>query len=351
LAENRLVSFCFFSLFILSLGQLDINAIREQVIRTTPTIVCVSANPALDRRLRLPSLSLGEVNRAKTSLTLSGGKAAHVAMTAKALGARAVWIGFLGGATGDECEAGLKKYKIEVEAVRTESATRVNLEAVEDSGRVTEVLEPGGAVDRGERDAMLRVLDARLRCDWSGAGVVISGSLPPGVTPEFYRTMTEVARAAGSKVFIDTSGDALRDSLSARPEVAKPNRSEAEVLLGAKIGNVEQAIAGAKKMLGLGAGSVAITLGAEGLVWLPNAADLSWIAKPPKLKPISTVGCGDATMAGIAYSALSDMDAEDAVRLAAACGAAMCVTELGAQISEKDVQSMLSRIEVRSVVP
>jgi 1-phosphofructokinase family hexose kinase len=198
---------------------------------------------------------------------------------------------------------------------------------------------------------MLRVLDARLRCDWSGAGVVISGSLPPGLTPEFYRTMTEVARAAGSKVFIDTSGDALRDSLSARPEVAKPNRSEAEVLLGAKIGNVEQAIAGAKKMLGLGAGSVAITLGAEGLVWLPNAADLSWIAKPPKLKPISTVGCGDATMAGIAYSALSDMDAEDAVRLAAACGAAMCVTELGAQISEKDVQSMLSRIEVRSVVP
>ena len=270
-------------------------------------------------------------------------------MASQALGARAVWIGFLGGATGDECETGLKKYEIEVHAIRTRTSTRVNLEAIEDSGRVTEVLDPGGAVAGDERDEMLRVFAERLRGDWRGAGVVISGSLPPGLTPEFYRTIIGIARAAGSKTFVDTSGDALRESIGVPPDMVKPNRKEAEALLGSNLANADDAVASAKRMLGLGAGSAAITLGAEGLVWVPSASDSPWIAMPPKLEPISTVGCGDATMAGFAFAALSEMGAEETARLAVACGAAMCVTELGAQISYEDVESMAPRIAVRSV--
>ncbi len=320
------------------------------MIRQLPTIVCVSANPALDRRLRLPALALGDVNRATTSLTLPGGKAAHVAITSQALGARAVWIGFLGGTTGAECEAGLQTYGIEVHPVRTRTSTRVNLEAIEDSGRVTELLDPGGAVAPDERDEMLRVLREQLNGDWRGAAVVISGSLPPGLTPDFYRTLIGMGRSAGSKTFLDTSGDALRNSLGARPDMVKPNRAEAEALLGSTLATREDAADGARRLLGLGAGSAAITLGGEGLVWRPSASDPAWIATPPLLQPISTVGCGDATMAGFAYAALSGMTAEDTVRLAAACGAAMCVTELGAPISRQDVQSMVPRIAVRSAV-
>ncbi len=70
-----------------------------------PPIVCVSANPALDRRVRFDSLALGRINRAKSVEGLAGGKAAHVAMVAHALGAKAVWLGFLGGAVGDEVAA------------------------------------------------------------------------------------------------------------------------------------------------------------------------------------------------------------------------------------------------------
>ena len=309
----------------------------------------MSANPALDRRLRVPALELGEVNRARTSLTLAGGKAAHVALTSQALGARAIWIGFLGGATGEECEAGLKSYGIEVTAIRTKAPTRVNLEAIEDSGRVTELLDPGGAVAGNERDQMLRALGERLRGDWRGAGVVISGSLPPGLTPEFYTRTMEAARAAGSKVFLDTSGEALRETIGVGPDFVKPNRREAETLLGAKMKTAEDAIAGAKTMLTLGAASTAITLGGDGLIWLPSATDLAWVVAPPKLNPISTVGCGDATMAGFAFAALSEMGAEETARLAAACGAAMCATELGAQISREDVASMAPQIAARRV--
>ncbi len=318
------------------------------MIRGTPTIVCVGANPALDRRLRVPVLRIGEVNRATISLTLPGGKAAHVAMTSQALGARAVWIGFLGGATGAQCAAGLKNYGIEVTAISTSAPTRVNLEAIDDAGQATEVLDPGGVVTPDERDQMLRTFAERLRTDWHGAGVVISGSLPPGLTPDFYRAVIETAHAAGSTVFLDTSGAALSESLAARPDMTKPNATEAEALLGTKLATAGGAIAAAGKILNLGAHSAAITLGADGLVWLPGADDSPWIAKPPKLKAISTVGCGDATMAGFAYAALSNLNSEETVRLAAACGAAMCVTALDAQISDVDIQRLTQQIEIRN---
>ena len=52
------------------------------------TIICVSANPAMDRRLHMRSLAIGEINRAQSAQGFAGGKAAHVAMAARALGAR-----------------------------------------------------------------------------------------------------------------------------------------------------------------------------------------------------------------------------------------------------------------------
>jgi len=66
------------------------------------TIVCASSNPAMDRRLRVGRLSLGEINRATTAHGFAGGKAAHVAMAAREIAGKAMWVGFLGGPIGQE---------------------------------------------------------------------------------------------------------------------------------------------------------------------------------------------------------------------------------------------------------
>ena len=113
-------------------------------------LVCVSANPAIDRRLQLESMAVGEVNRAVSAQPFPGGKAAHVAMVAQALGAEVTWVGFLGGASGEECESGLSALGIPLTVVRTRAETRVNLELIARDGTVTEILEPGGSVTDGE---------------------------------------------------------------------------------------------------------------------------------------------------------------------------------------------------------
>ena len=79
-----------------------------------PIIICVSANPGMDRRLRLKSLVVGGINRAGSAEGFAGGKAAHVAMAAHALQARAVWIAFLGGAIGQECATQMESLGIRV---------------------------------------------------------------------------------------------------------------------------------------------------------------------------------------------------------------------------------------------
>jgi 1-phosphofructokinase family hexose kinase len=315
----------------------------------SPKIVCVSANPAIDRRIHIASLVPGEVIRARSSVAMPGGKAAHVAMAARALELGPNWIGFLGGAIGEQVESELRRLAIEVSPIRTAAETRVNLEIIENSGRITEVLEPGGQISGDEQTEFLRLFAENLSADWKGALVAISGSLPPGLPPDFYAQLIGVARQAESAVFLDTSGDALGAGIAAKPNFIKPNRREAEVLLGRTLPDLQAVVAAARLLISLGARSAAITLGAEGLVWVEGKDGPTWLAEPPRLKAISTVGCGDTTLAGFAYAALRGLRGEDTLRFAAACGAANCLAELEGRISPSDVQSLVPKVSIKSL--
>ncbi len=311
-----------------------------------PTVVCISANPAMDRRLHLSSLGLGEVNRARSAQALPGGKAAHVAMAARALGARTVWLGFLGGSIGEQCAGELRDLGIEVFPVRSRITTRVNLELIEDSGRITEVLEPGEPPDQREYEEMVQMCAEGLAQRWKGAVVVISGSLPVGSPSDLYASLVRSARAAGAKVLLDTSGDALQATLASGPDMVKPNRKEAEALLGRPLPDPRAAANAAQELIGLGAHAAAITLGAEGLVWIEGRGSPAWDARTPPMNAISPVGSGDAALAGFAVAFLQGFTGEKAIRLAAACGAANCLAQLPGRISRETVESLIPQVEV-----
>jgi len=315
------------------------------------TIVCASSNPAMDRRLRVGRLSLGEINRATTAHGFAGGKAAHVAMAAREMAGKAVWIGFLGGPIGQECARQMESLKIQVVAIPTAAGTRVNLEIIDDSGGITEILEPGAAPSAEERDDFWREFVLRLKEEPGGTLAVISGSLPTGIGPEFYASLIDAARAAGAKAFLDTSGEALRASVRAKPDLIKTNRAEAEGLLGRSLKTTGDVVLGAKEIIRGGARSAAITMGREGLVWIEGDGEPVWLARPPRLDVISTVGCGDATLAGFACAAVQGINGEPAMRLAAACGAANCLAAAPGRIQRATVESLMPQIEVQRLHP
>jgi 1-phosphofructokinase len=310
-------------------------------------IVCVSANPAMDRRLRMASLAAGEINRAHSAQGLAGGKAAHVAMATLALGAKPVWVGFLGGAIGQECARQMETLGIRLLAIPTVAGTRVNLEIIDATGRVTEILEPGAEPTPQEREEFLQRCAAGLREEWKKAVVVISGSLPAGVGSDFYISLIAAARTAGATVFVDTSGEALRASSQAHPDFVKVNRAEGETLLGRPLATIEEIAAAAREIVARGAESAAITLGREGLIWKEAKDGPVWKATPPHMNAISAVGSGDATLGGFAYSAAQGIAGEEALRLAAACGAANCMASAPGRIELATVRALMPQIDIQ----
>lgn len=312
-------------------------------------IICISANPALDRRLHLEELRVGQVNRALSARPAVGGKAAHVAMAARALNTKVMWLGFLGGAIGEECERELTTLGISMEVVRTRSSTRVNQEIIDQDGTVTEVLEPGSGVEEDELSEMFSVCHRLFDQYKNEAEVVLTGSLPPGVPPKFYAQLTESAHACGCFVLLDTSGDALTASLSSYPDLIKPNREEAELALGRAIRDEASALEAAHAFIERGARSVALSLGSDGLLWLASPETEPLILRAPVVTGRSTVGCGDATLAGFAVAGHLQESMRKRATLAVACGAANCLADSPGMIEAQQVSRLETLIKVESL--
>jgi 1-phosphofructokinase family hexose kinase len=310
-------------------------------------IICVSANPAIDRRMSLERLSVGAVNRASSVRPLPGGKAAHVAMAARALGEPVMWVGFLGGSAGSACEKGLAALGIPVAVVNTAAETRSNLEIIESDGTVTEILEPGGRVTERDVERMLCLCRDVFNEHDGGAQVALSGSLPPGAPIDFYAQLTRMAHAAGCRVLLDTSGEALRAALSASPDLVKPNRDEAEALTGLKVTDADSAAEAARRLFDAGARGVAVSLGADGMYWQGSADAEPFVALPPRVDARSAVGCGDSSVAGFAVALGRGLAGAEAVRLAAACGTANCLAEEPGMIDTRDVERLAAGVTVR----
>ena len=310
--------------------------------------LCVSLNPAIDKRLRLKRLHVGSVNRASEVSPAPGGKAAHVAMVLQTLGADPLWLGFAGGPTGEQLVEGLRGLAIRVHEIPTSGCTRTNLEIFEDQGGVTEILEPGQRIAAEELRRFEETFTKLLNEANEQPTVIFSGSLPEGVPSDQYKTLIELAHEFDSHVFLDTSGDPFKFALAGKPDFVKPNRGEAESWSGQTISGLSSAndILGA--MLKVGAGAGAISLGSDGLIWQSAAGD-ALFANVPKLSARSCVGSGDSTLAGFAFAAQQRLRPVEAVRLAAACGSANCLAPGPGCARAEDIASLIDQIRVETL--
>jgi 1-phosphofructokinase family hexose kinase len=312
--------------------------------------LCVSMNPAVDWRLKLPLLQTGAVNRVTEASAAPGGKAAHVAMVLQTLGANPIWLGFAGGTTGKVLLEGLRETGIQVEAVSTAGATRMNLEMIDENGTVTEVLEPGPCVSRSELQSMETTFDLLLSRGTGDTTVLLSGSLPPGAPRDYYASLISRAHKHGSRVFLDTSGEPLKLALREHPDFVKPNQEEAESLTGRPIQGPSPAAKALHQILKAGAAAGAISLGAQGLVWRSAADADALFARVPEQPAQSCVGSGDATLAGFAFAAAQGLDPADSLRLAAACGAANCLADGPGRARAADIARLKEEIRIEKLV-
>jgi len=163
--------------------------------------------------------------------------------------------------------------------------------------------------------------------------------------------LIRLAHVYDCRTLLDTSGDALRQALIAAPDLVKPNRHEAADFAGYSINNSATAVELTQRFFDAGAKSVAISLGADGMVWQRTASSDAFVCEPLPVADCSPVGCGDAALAGFAAAYERGLSDEETLRLATACGSANCIAEAPGRVNAYDVQRLAKEVAVRRIVP
>jgi 1-phosphofructokinase len=256
-------------------------------------IVTLTLNPSVDRTVEVETLARGEVMRALSVRVDPGGKGINVsrALATHALPTRAVVT--VGGAEGEHLVRLLRDTGIEIVPVQIRGAIRSNITVVEPDGTTTKFNEPGAQLSDEELAAVFAAVTSAVEsADW----LVASGSLPPGMPTNVYAELVRRLAGSGTCVAVDTSGPALETVMAAGPTLVKPNREELAEVTGRQLLTISDVVEAANRLRDLGAVAVLASLGAEGALLVDKDGAIH--GRTPAVPPLSSVGAGDAMLAG-----------------------------------------------------
>jgi 1-phosphofructokinase len=285
-------------------------------------IYTLTLNPTLDIHMQFESPKLGTLNRAKAVRYAPSGKGLNVSNALYTQGIPSTAIMPLGGPIGYLLEAMLKSLDFETTVISVQGETRANTKVIDQHGSLSEFNGAGAALSEQEIKACFDGLKKLKVNDV----LILSGSLPPGVPSTIYAEMTEQAKAKGASVYLDASGDALIHGLGSKPNLVKPNKLEAEELLGKAITTYQGALQAAKDIQARGVDMVILSLEDKGAIFLAESA---FLTIPPKVTAVTPSGAGDSMLAGVIYSLQQQWSWEKVAQHATAMATARVISTSG----------------------
>lgn len=284
-------------------------------------IYSITLNPSIDYVIALPHLELGRVNHLSSAVMLPGGKGINVSRILKTLGIASTALGFSGGFTGAFIENQLAQLQVAHHLTTTAAATRLNVKLHAQSE--TELNAAGPQITAAEVEAFTSDLKARLQ---PGDVVIMAGSLPQGLPTSFYRDLIPMIHAAKAEFVIDTTGQALLDTLPDHPLVVKPNHHELAALFGDdEYTDLQQVVTAGRKLLKLGAQHVLVSMAGKGALMI--TADHAYHGTVAPGQVINSVGAGDSMLAGFTGTLMQTGDAQAAFKAGIACGSATAFSQ------------------------
>lgn len=280
-------------------------------------ILTVTLNPSIDIAYQIRTFVPDHVNRTEETNKTPGGKGLNVTRVLAALGDEVKATGLIGGKNGEYLQEKLKEAGIATAFYPIAGDTR-NCVAVLHEGKQTEILEQGPVISEQEYQGFLKFFRELIReCD----AVVFSGSLPAGIPDTCYAELTGISSEAGVPVILDCSGKALGKALEAeqKPTAIKPNTDELSELLDTEVTKDPEML---KKALSSerfkGIPWIVVSLGADGC--FARHHDTFYLVHIPKIRVVSPVGSGDATVAGIASGIVNGLSDEELLKRANTLG-------------------------------
>ena len=269
----------------------------------------------------------------------------NVARAARALGASVRSIGVAGGPAGCLLDELLDKEKIPHEFFLIQGVTRTNQTVVGKSGGVRRKIGAGPFVTKKERDAFAAFCCREAR---HAPVVVFSGSLPLKFPVKEFSNLVFHAQHPGVLTVVDSRGPALKAALELGVDVIKPNRGEAEDVLGFKLSSRAMIRKALRSFVRYGIKKVLISLGSDGLA--ASDGEKEFLMSTSAVTGGHAVGCGDAALAGFLCAHLKGKDLLGCAAYAAACGHANVRADVPGGIIKKNVEQALGVLMGRKVI-
>jgi tagatose 6-phosphate kinase len=310
-------------------------------------ILTVTPNAALDVTYHLDRLVPGTSLRVTAVSQRAGGKGVNVARVLHSLGHRALCTGLVGGSTGRTLRTDLHEAGLPHDLLEIAGETRRTVTVVDSHGEATVLLEPGPVMTAAES---ARFLDHVGRLASSASALVLSGSLPQGVSPDIAAALVHIGRDVGIPVLVDTSGPALVATLAAGPTLVKPNLDELRAVTPEiAVGDRDEVRSRSEILRAHGASAVVCSLGEDGMIAV--TVEGAWHAYLPSSFRISgnPTGAGDAAVAALAVGLRDRTPWPELLRTAVALSAAAVAHPVAGAVDTAVFSDLLPVVKIAPI--
>lgn len=342
----------------------------------TMSAATLTLNPSLDRTMYFDrGFVSGALNRASAPSVLTlGSKGINVTRAWAAMGVQAPAYIFSGGSNGAMMESMLDEESMPYVAIHTDAETRMNIKMIAPGGICTEANERGGPIGEDELSAMLLAIkngitgaDDNKKFSTGDAQIwennpestentpengikymALGGSIPQGVDTAVYNSVTELCNSCGVKVLLDCDGQALKEGITAKPYLIKPNLYELSGLVGRDITDPAEACMICGELSVKSSVNILCTMSEKGALWASEGR--VWRARSPQGLPVrGFTGAGDTFLAAFTYKFDETNDPAEALRFASSASAAK-ITLPGSQIPTlEEMEQYLDQVSVTEV--
>jgi 6-phosphofructokinase 2 len=285
-------------------------------------IVTLTVNPALDKSAHFRGLVPEQKIRCDEPRYDAGGGGVNASKAIARLEGESLCVFTSGGPIGVVLEDLVQKDSIAFETIKTKNWTRESFVAVDDNTNSQYRFSfSGSPISEAEKNNIIKTIQ-----ELKPKFLVISGSLSEGLPTDFYKYIADLAKTFGSKVIVDTSGEALQKVLETGVYLIKPNVGELAKLIGVERLEMDEVVRAAQTLIEKGSAEiVVVSLGPQGAV-LVTATQTEFVPAPNVVKK-STVGAGDSMVGAMTWALSQNKSLKEVVQWGVACGSAATMNE------------------------
>ena len=307
-------------------------------------IYTVTLNPALDRFIVVEQLLTEDTTRILSETPYAAGKGIDVARVIRELGGQNVALGLVGGFEGLQLEGLLINASVITDFTKISGETRTNIILREQTkGRQYVISAAGPEVNAAEIGLFYHKFNQIQDMDY----VVLSGSLPRGVTPNLYGQLILAGKKKSAFIVLDTDGKSLRESIEYQPTCIKPNTYELSRLAERELQTESEIIGFCEKIHEKGIPYILVSRGKKGLLLSSGKKKIKAIAPPVEVD--STVGAGDSVVGGFVLAHSQGKGLAECVRLSCAAGTATAQTPGTELCHRMDVEDILPKVQISNL--